>query len=626
VGCHEAAPPDLDVASFRRAVAPKVFGLRAVLAAVHPDRIKLLVTFGSIAGRAGPCDEPQHVTADDWSRELTVQFGLAYPRSRAVAVAWSVWSGPERADVTPISTDGAIATLRRILADPTVGPELLVSGRAAGLAALAGPSALPGTRFVDRVLVHYPGVELVTEADLHADTDPYLADHPSDGEPSFPMALGIEAIAQAAAALTGWRDPAVLENVEFGLPIPVPPSGSTTIRTAVLVRDTETVDAVVRSGRTGFGTDHIRARLRLPRPVVPATHPRSALLLPTVPIDPITELYGGILPQGKQFQRLLGYRRISAAHVVAEVSTTSPTPWFAPALSQELVTADPGTRDAVMQTVQACVPDATLVPLGVARLHLSARNGQDTEYVVVDARERRSDDETCCYDVDVFDPAGTVVERWEGLTFRTVRTGERHGPWVPALLGPYIERTVRQVFGGHPAVVVEPDPTPWIPGADLDQRGTADLAASRAFGHPVRLRYGPDGQPDMVGASVSLARDAGLTLLVAGRGRLGCHVGTALGRTPADWADLLGDHVVVRDRLTAASGESAAAAGARVLAALVALRKSGVPPTGALTVDLDQPDGWVLLGTAVATVATWVTNVAGRPDPVVFAVLSGTRR
>jgi len=75
--------------------------------------------------------------------------------------------------------------------------------------------------------------------------------------------------------------------------------------------------------------------------------------------------------------------------------------------------------------------------------------------VVVDARERRSDGDIHCFDVDVLDPAGVVVERWESLTVRAVRATVRPGQWVPALLGPHIERTLKNVLGGHRAVVVE---------------------------------------------------------------------------------------------------------------------------------------------------------------------------
>ncbi|HEY3608435.1 MAG TPA: polyketide synthase dehydratase domain-containing protein [Pseudonocardiaceae bacterium] len=608
-----------DLASFQRAVAPKVLGLRAVLDAVAADRIKLLVTCCGIAGRVGRGGVPQHVLADDWATELTVRFGRERPRTRAVTVAWSV---DEPDHDSPIPTDDALAVLRRILADPSVGPEILVTGRIAGLPKPTGSSVLPRTRFVDRVLVHYPGVELVTETELTAATDPYLDDHVPAGEPTFPPTLGIEAMIQVAAALAGRGGPPLLENVEFGEPIVVPAGESTTIRLAALVRDTETVDVVVRSERTGFATDHLRARLRHPRPAPhPVRAPACRLPLPAVGLDPVTELYGGLLFQGKRFQRLLGYRRVTATRVVAEVGTTPQASWFAPDLPQELRAADPGTRDAVLQAVRASVPGATLVPLGVARLHLTAPPDQDTEYAVVDARERGQDGDIHRYDVDVLDPTGTVVERWEGLTFRAVHA--ETGPWVPALVGPHIERTLRDLLGGHRTVIVEPDPVP----ADLRpvaNRAGFDLAAGRAFGHPVRLRYGPDGRPEAVGAHVSAAHDAGMTLLVTGRERLGCHIGTALGRSAAEQAGLLGEHVGLRDRLMAETGESASVATARALGALASLRTTGA--TSAPTMDRRGPDGWVLLRAGDAVVATWVTTINDRPDPVVFAVLSTEER
>jgi enediyne polyketide synthase len=127
-----------------------------------------------------------------------------------------------------------------------------------------------------------------------------------------------------------------------------------------------------------------------------------------------------------------------------------------------------------------------------------------------------------------------------------------------------------------------------------------------------------------VGANVSAAHDAGMTLLVTGRERLGCDIGTVLGRSAAEQAGLLGDHVGLRDRLMAETGEPATVATARVLGALASLRTTSATP--ALTMDRGGPDGWVLLRAGDAVVATWVTTINDRPDPVVFAVLSTEER
>jgi enediyne polyketide synthase len=632
-----AGIPNLTEDAFAETLAPKIDGLRAVLAAVDQDRIRLLITFGSIIGRAGLRGEAHYSTANDWMTELTVRFGEEHPNARVLALEWSVWSGAGmgerlgvvealmRDGITPVSVDNGIAVLRRVLADPDAGPVLLVSGRAGGLPTLTLPeSDLPLDRFVDQVVVHYQDIELITEAELSADADPYLSDHLLEGDLLFPAVLGMEAMTQVAAALTGRPGSPLLEDVEFLRPIVVRPGTATTIRLAAQVRDADSVDVVIRSAETGFSADHFRATLRVPRPAIPGDDTVSEEIavpvLPAVPVDPGAELYGEVLFQGKRFQRLVAYRTAAARHAVAELSTTTPAPWFATFLSQRLLLADPGTRDAVMHAIQCCVPDATLLPQGIERLWLSHRDAQEADYVVMDARERSQDGDSYLYDVDVFDPAGALVERWEGLKLRAVRKKSGAGPWVPSLLSAYLERGLERVLGGSRAVVVEPDP---VSGAGGDRRTQTAIAVGRALGEPAEVRYRPDGRPETDGALVSASHGAGVTLVVAGQNQLGCDVETVLERDEQSWTGLLGaDQLPVRDLIVAEAGDSAAVAGTRVWSAVECLRKVGAT-SQALTVDTVDENGWVVLSAGDARIATWVTTLNDYAEPVVFAVLSG---
>jgi enediyne polyketide synthase len=627
-----AALANLGAEQFQQTLDPKIAGLRAVLDAVDADKIKLLITFGSIIGRAGLRGEAHYSTANDWMTELTVRFGEEHPRARALAMEWSVWSGAGmgeklgvvealiRDGITPISLENGLSVLRRILADPSAGPVLVICGRNGGAPTVKLPRPeLPLTRFVDRVLVHYSEVELVTEAELSAGSDPYLSDHLLEGDLLFPAVIGMEAMTQVAAAASGRSGSPLLEGVEFLRPIAVRPGHTTTVRLAALVRDDEAVDVVIRSEETGFGADHFRATLRFPRPEVPAYQVSEAFSLPNIPTDPITELYGGAMFQGKRFQRLLAYRRASARHAVAELGTTTPSPWFAAFLPQEQILADPGTRDAVMHSIQCCVPDATLLPQGIEKLYLSHRADQDTEVVVMDARERFQDGDSYTYDIDVLTTSGTVVERWEGLTLRAVRKKHGAGPWVPSLLGSYVERSLERVLGGSRAVVVEPDPD-----GGADRRRQTDLAASRALGREVTVRHRPDGKPEIDGGAVSASHAAGVTMVVVGDGRLGCDVEVVAERSAQDWTALLGvDQVPVRDLLVTEAGDSESVAGTRVWSALECLRKTG-STAQALTVDRVESEGWVVLSAGDARIATWVTTLNDVAEPVVFAVLAGT--
>ncbi|WP_241479602.1 SDR family NAD(P)-dependent oxidoreductase [Nocardiopsis lucentensis] len=624
--------------AFLRTLAPKVDGLAAVLDALDPERLRLLVTFGSIIGRAGLRGEAHYSTANDWLTEMTVEYGRAHPHTRVLALEWSVWSGAGmgerlgvvealmRDGITPVSAEEGISVLHRVLADPSAGPVLVVSGRTGGLPTLATEEReLPLGRFVDRVLVHYPGVELVTEAELSSTDDPYLDDHLLDGDMLFPAVIGMEAMTQVATAVSGHEGPPVMEGARFLRPVAVRPGGRTTLRVAALVRDAHTVEVVIRSEETGYDADHFRALLRWPRPEPGDGEARTgetAAPLPAVPIDP-AEMYGDVLFQGKRFQRLLSYRRVSARHVVAELSTATQGDWFGSFLPQERLLADPGVRDAAMHVLQACVPDGTLLPEGVDRILLARPEDQESEHVLLEARERFQEGDSYVYDVDVRDPSGRVVERWEGLRLRAVRRSGGPGPWVPSLLGSHLERELEGVLGGTRAVVVDPDPELRPGGGSEVRGGRTELAVGRALNRPVRVRRRPDGRPEIPGARVSSSHGAGVTLAVVGQGRLACDVETVAERSDREWDGLLGrDSASVRDLVAKEADESVHVSATRVWGALECLRKTD--DTGrALTLEAVLEHGWVVLASGGLRVATWATTLNGEPDPVVFAVLAG---
>ncbi|MFE3176326.1 SDR family NAD(P)-dependent oxidoreductase [Amycolatopsis sp. NPDC059090] len=622
----------LDEEAFRATVRPKVDGLRAVLAAVDPARLTLLVTFGSVIGRAGLAGQADYATANEWMSALTVRFGQENPGCTCLAIEWSVWSGVGmgeklgavdsllRQGITPISTDTGVAVLRRLAADPASPAVTVVSGRLDGMPTVQlEHEELPLWRFTDRALVHYPGIEVVTEAELSSAADPYLDDHLLDGSLLFPAVLGLEAMTQAAMAAAGAPDVCTWENVEFLRPVTVPPDGATTIRIAALVRDSSTVDTVVRSSETGFLTDHFRAtcRLAVPPPGPGPAHPgagRGAEAPPAVPIDPDSQLYGSLFFQGKRFQRVRGYRALAARGCVAELAVQDRKDWFGMFLPEDLVLGDPGVRDALMHAVQCCVPDATLLPVGIERLwHTRPRIGQDT--LSLYAKERSRDGDTYLYDVELHDSEGRVVERWDGLQLRAVRKQDGTGPWLPPLVGPYLERRLPEVLGCAPmAVSVEPE------GAG-ERAEAGARAAGRALGRAVRVRHRPDGKPEIPGVSgVSLAHGAGVALAVLGDGPLGCDVEPVAERSAADWAGLLGpDRHRLAELVARETGEPESLAATRVWSALECLVKAGRAVDEPLVLDAGAPPGWVLFAAGPLRVATFRTVLADPARPVVFA-------
>ncbi|WP_328499723.1 type I polyketide synthase [Streptomyces sp. NBC_00457] len=631
---------NLDESSFRRTLATKITGLETVLAATDPATLRLLVTFGSIIGRAGLRGEADYATANDWLTDLTYRIRDEYPNCRCLALEWSVWSGTGmgerlgvleslmREGIRPIPPDEGVAVLRRLLADPHAPTSVVVMGRAESLPTITlEPRELPLLRFVDRPRVHYPGVELVVDADLSADDDLYLADHLLDGDLLFPAVFGMEAMAEAAAALTGRPGPPVLEDVEFLRPIVVPVDGKTTIRIAALVTEEGTVQAVIRSDETTFQADHFRATLRFDVPAPDDTAPPAAPAAVRVPLAPMEDLYGPVLFQGDRFQRLLGYRDLAAKRCVADLSNAAAKPWFGGFLPSNLVLADPGTRDALMHAIQCCVPDATLLPAAIERLHLADPARMRTlDRVTLHAAERSRDGDTYVYDLDVRDPAGALVERWEGLRLQAVRKQDGAGPWTPALLGPYLERRSATVLPTALRTAVWPDGGE-ATGDVAGRRGRTVRALGLALGREPSLSYRPDGRPEADGGiEVSSSHGAGVTFAVAAERVVGCDVEEAVERSAQEWTDLLGAEGFALAELVASErGEDLSIAATRIWGAQECLRKTGHVRAGLVEVSEPTADRWVVLRSGAARIATFPTTLRGLAQPVVFTMLTESK-
>ncbi|WP_248965406.1 type I polyketide synthase [Sphaerisporangium perillae] len=629
----------LDMAAFRRTFAPKIDGLRNVLDAVEPGRLRLLVTFGSIIGRAGLHGEAHYSTANDWLASLTCEVGEANPGCRAICMEWSVWSdvgmgerlsvveGLARKGITPISPEQGVGIMRRLVADPDAPTVVVISGRTEGIDTVRYDlPALPLLRFVDKPLIHYHGVELVAEAEMNAGTDLYLADHLLDGNLLFPAVFGMEAMAQVAAAATGRDAAPVIEEAEFLRPIIVPPEGSTTIRVAAAVTDDDTVEVAIRSAETGFEVEHFRARLRYTEDGVPAGPPdQIGEGLPAVPLDPPSEMYGDVLFQGGRFHRLRRYHRAAARHVDADVAAVDARDWFAGFLSGELLLGDPGMRDALMHGNQVCVPDATLLPVGIERVYPGGAALADAGVLRYCATERFHEGDTYIYDIAVRTAAGEVVERWEGLRLQAVRKKDGRGPWVAPLLGSYLERTLEDLTGARVAVAVEPF-APGGSGTAAEREARTAVAAGRAAGHPVEVRQDAEGRLEIDGGrTVSASHGAGVTLCVVAAGPVGSGVEPVAERTAAEWADLLGTHAPLAERIATETGEGLDTAATRVLAAVRALRSAGHQPSASLTLNPARRDAWAVLSSDGVRVSTLVTALRDAPGPVVFAVLTEGR-
>jgi enediyne polyketide synthase len=617
----------LDEEHLRRTLATKLDGARNVLAAVDQGRLRMWVAFGSIIARTGLRGEAHYALANEWLARLGEELQRELPDCRCTVLEWSVWSGIGmgarlgsldrlvRAGITPLAPEHGVEALRRLIARPLPAVSVVVTSRFGDFPTvdLDRPD-LPLVRFLERPRVHYPGVELVADADLSVSTDPYLDDHVVQGERVLPAVMGLEAMAQAARAVLGQEATPSFEDVELQRPIVVPADRATTIRVAALVRSSDRVDVAVRCEQTGFLVDHMRAVCRFDDRAEAVLASPRAVAAPDaiVPIEPGQDLYGSVLFHRGRFQRLARYQQLCATECSAEITGDGSTVWFGRYLPSTLLLGDPGSRDAAIHAVQACIPHSMVLPIGVDRI--VPERGVEPGPRIVGAHERARSGDTFTYDLEVADPYGQVVERWSGLRLKAVGLPVVRESWPVALLGPYVERRLGDLI---PASAVR---------VALARGVDTDGALAQAAGRSIDVRRRPDGKPEVVaepGLHVSASHAGDLVFAVAATDTVGCDVEPVAARDHDCWGDLLGDERLGLAALIASEhGDDQDTAATRLWVAGECLKKAGAPVGAALTL-LASTDAWITLRAGSLVVATLVTELADSHERVVLGVALG---
>jgi enediyne polyketide synthase len=646
----------LDAAAFLRTVRPKVQGLRNILDSVAPDRLRLLIAFGSIIARTGMPGEADYAVANEWMTRLVEGWQSNHAHCRCLSVEWSVWSGVGMGErlgsidalrgqgISAITPDAGVAALMQLVARPTSPVAVVVTGRFGEPATLKfDPPNLPLLRFLERIRLRIPGVELIAEADLSLDTDPYLSDHVYQGAALFPAVMGLEAMAQAAEALAQSAEAPAFEDVALTRPVVVPREGPLTIRLVALRTGPNCVQVALRSQETNFQADHFRATCIFGPEAraddfTESVADRDALRHAALPLDPDSDLYGGILFQRGRLQRVRGYRHLRATECVAEIQSDSNIDWFSQYLPGELVLGDAGARDATLHGIQACIPHGVLLPTGVDRLTIHVRQAfqhdssqpdpsqpgkANVRTIFAHARERSREGDDFVYDVDVTDASGRLLERWHGLQLRLIRAAVPKGPWAAPLLATYLQRKVHELIRGSAVSIALEDCIALEGRAALDRHSAGDGAIQQALGADVAIHRRGDGKPEAcVLESVSASHSGSLTLAICGEREVACDLERVTQRAAGTWQDILGPRrQALAVLISREASEDQAAASTRVWSAAECLKKAGLGFDAPLVLASVQADGWVMLESGPFHLATCVVAVRGQEGKLSAALL-----
>jgi enediyne polyketide synthase len=615
-------PIGLDVLSLedcRRALRPKIVGLANVLAATDPRTLRLLITFGSIIGRFGMRGEAHYALANERLVSMTEAWAAEHPARRALAIEWSAWAGIGMAarlgvleglrgqGVVPIPPDAGVALFHRLLGSCGGGDQpvaIVATGRFGSPPTAPRGRSLPLWRFLENPRLHVPDVELVCDATLSQVRDPYLAEHRIGGSSVLPAVVSMEAMAQAAIALTGERTrlPA-FEDVALARPVTV--ADERVVRISALVIGGGRVKLSIRSDETAFQIDHVTATCSFADESATTAAPAERSL-PAMTVTP-EAFYGPgrLFLQGPRFQRVRGFQQLAARRCAFDVGEDDGQSWFSAFQGSTLVLGDPGARDAFVHGIQACIPDRLLVPVGVRRMVPGSGRGPYR----VEARERSQSGDLFEYDVVVWsaDPSA-APEVWSGLRLQAI------GPLTPtplplAALVPLLERSVEGVSFG-------------VANGDLEREARARLSLARAGGVP-GAGHRADGRPEASASSISLAHTGSITLAaVRDAGAVGCDLEEVSARPEGTWRAMLGEaRFALAQQIARVRGELLDDAATRVWTAVESLKKAGQSESAPVLL-ADGAGARVILRSGAATVVSLLTTVGESQRALAIGVAS----
>ncbi len=611
-------------------LAVKLGGARNLLSAVKPEKLKFFIAFGSIIARTGLHGEGDYGLANEWLRQLTEEFQLQYPACRCLTMEWSIWAEIgmvtrvadldllERQGIVPIPVELGVKKFLQLLSQTDLPTSLILMSRFKDLPTFkVERPALAFWRFLEQPRIYYPGIELVVDVELSVTNDLYLNDHQFQNERLLPAVMGMEAMAQAAATLSGSRKPPVFRNLKFNRPIVVPEDKPLTIRLTALVREDKTIFVAIRSKSTDFQVNHFQAICCFEDPDAVELNDQQFDLNghaeTCIKIKPVEDLYGKILFHRGRFCRLQEYKQLQSKECLAVIAPGGKTTWFSQYLPKDLLLDDPARRDAAIHAVQACFPHATLLPIGVEQVRLS-KNTAD-EPCLVHAVERSRIDNIFTYDLQIMDLSGHILETWHELKLRAMSREMSNDGWNESLFGIYLERKLNEFFPEANISVA------FLKDKNLERQARSERAMQSALGKKTTILRRNDGKPETTnGSFVSASHTEHLTLAVAARTTVGCDIETLLERDGEIWKDLLGEeNFKLAQLISSANGLNISACATKVWTAVECLKKCAIKAPLLLDSNADE---WAVFISGASRIYVTEAQINGCEPKVIIGVLA----
>jgi enediyne polyketide synthase len=128
------------------------------------------------------------------------------------------------------------------------------------------------------------------------------------------------------------------------------------------------------------------------------------------------DFYDNIVFHEGVFQKITDYYLVNPYECISEGVADNRTNYFSDFLSSELILSDFTLRDAVIHSVQTCVPDKILLPVGFDSLNIYDLSPR--ERIMIHAREIKKIGNVYHYDIMVFDEQRNLIEEFSNIRFK----------------------------------------------------------------------------------------------------------------------------------------------------------------------------------------------------------------
>ena len=436
------------VAQAHQEALPKVIGAVNICNALKDHPPKLIVGITSIIGLTGMEGSGWYGFSNEMLDLYLHQF------KNVVTIAYSIWDevgmGAKLGSIDRLAQKGigaipvkeGIKHFKQLVEGDPGTQQVIVAARVAGIATWKSTELKANNfRFLEKVEYVLPGVELIAQANLNIEDDPYLLDHNWKGSLLFPFVFGFEAMAQAVAYVLGIEkfDYIKARDINLQRPIPVPQEAGTTIEIHAQVLERENskghqeVKVEVYSQDTAYKEPHFSAIFDvIPDKlfVIPAKAGIQQRAKNAIDLDMQTDIYGPILFQGKLFQCIEQIHELYYDEGTKKGECVFTSAYNRSAeeflkknkkFNKRFLIGDPFFIDSMLQSMQIIIPQDICLPNFIGEIQISTKL-KDKEFIPtsseikqIDAEHYRGDGKGYGEDRELFIIRNCILKVLESL-------------------------------------------------------------------------------------------------------------------------------------------------------------------------------------------------------------------